>query len=84
MLKTSLIGIAAVAATIAFVAPASAQHRIARAAYAQTNTCADHEPGNPYSKDTDYMGWSAWRVRGGWDASNDYNCLPGRMSHTGF
>ena len=53
-------------------------------AYAQTDSCADHEPGNPYSKDTDYMAWSAWRVRGGWDASNDYNCLPGRMSRTGF
>ena len=37
--------------------------------YALANYCADHEPGNPYNKETDYMGWSAWRVRGGWDAS---------------
>jgi hypothetical protein len=30
------------------------------------------------------MGWSAWRVRGGWDASNDYSCAPSRINHTGF
>jgi hypothetical protein len=87
MLKTSLIGIAAVAAATAFVAPASAQqHRLTRlvGAYGQVNYCADHEPGNPYNRDTDYLGWSAWRVRGGWDASNDYNCLPSRMSRSGF
>ena len=86
MLKTSLIGIAAFAAATAFAAPASAQHRMTHLAnnYGPVAYCSDHEPGNPYNRDTDYLGWSAWRVRGGWDASNDYACMPHRTSHAGF
>ena len=28
-------------------------------------------PGNPYNKETDYEGWSAWRASGSWDSRND-------------
>jgi hypothetical protein len=37
--------------------------------------CATREAGNPHSKYCDYMGWSQWRWRGGWDASLDNACL---------
>lgn len=76
MTKLSILGVAAVATMLAV--PAYAQTRSTHAvnAYAQAGSCAGYEPGNPYNKDTDYMGWSAWRVRGGWDATNDYKCLP--------
>ena len=88
MTKLSLLGIAAVAAYATLAVPSFAQQRYMHSAYAnayaQANFCADHEPGNPYNKETDYLGWSAWRVRGGWDASNDYNCTPSRMHHGGF
>lgn len=86
MTKLSLIGVAAVAACTAFAVPAFAQHRAAHFndTYAQANACAGHEAGNPYNRDTDYLGWSAWRVRGGWDASNDYNCIPSRMTRREF
>jgi len=84
MLKFSLIGIAAVAATTAFAVPASAQHRTAPInAYAQADRCT-HDAGNPWSKEEDYMAWSAWRARGGWDDRMDPNCLPGRPGRVGF
>lgn len=85
MMKSSLIGVAALAFA-ALAVPSYAQSVPSRFvnSYALANYCADHEPGNPYNKETDYMGWSAWRVRGGWDASNDYNCIPSHMRHGGF
>jgi hypothetical protein len=84
MLKLSLIGIAAVAATTAFAVPAFAQHRTAPVnAYAQADRCT-HDAGNPFSKEEDYMAWSAWRARGGWDDRIDPNCLPSRPSRFGF
>ncbi len=80
MTKISLLGIAAVAAATAFAAPAFAQHRMVYPSYtyAQTGICGYQEPGNPYSKDEDYMAWSAWRARGGWDDRVDTSCLQGR------
>lgn len=88
MIKLSFLGIAAVAAYATLAVPSFAQHRYTHHANAYSNAqasaCADHEPGNPYNKETDYIGWSAWRVRGGWDASNDYNCLPSHVGRGGF
>ena len=82
MIRLSLIGVAAIAATTAFAVPAFAQHRITHVAnaYAQAGPggCGYQEPGNPYSKQEDYMAWSAWRARGGWDDRVDTNCLLGR------
>jgi hypothetical protein len=86
MTKLSLIGLAAVAVTAAFTLPAFAQHRVAHLAntYAQSGVCGYQEPGNPYSAQEDYLAWSAWRARGGWDDRVDTNCLPGRMVRPGF
>ncbi len=84
MTKISLLGIAAVAATVAFTVPAFAQHRTGHIAgnyaqgYAQAGVCGHQDPGNPYSKEEDYMAWSAWRARGGWDDRADTDCLQGR------
>ncbi len=33
--------------------------------------CENREPGNPYNRETDYTGWSAWRENGSWDSRND-------------
>ena len=35
------------------------------------HTFCSQEPGNPYDKETDYMGWSAFRISGAWDSRND-------------
>jgi hypothetical protein len=89
MTRLSLIGVAAVAAATAFAVPALAQHRITHPAnayanvYAQAGVCGYQEPGNPWSKNEDYMAWSAWRARGGWDDRVDSDCL-NRMSRPGF
>lgn len=86
MIRLSLIAVAAVAATTAFAVPAFAQHRTAHFAnaYAQANNvCGYQEPGNPWSQQEDYMAWSAWRARGGWDDRVDTDCL-NRMSRRGF
>ena len=84
MIRLSFIGIAAIAATTAFAVPAFAQHRTTPVnAYAQAGRCT-HDAGNPWSKEEDYLAWSAWRARGGWDDRVDPNCLPSRTSHIGF
>jgi hypothetical protein len=43
--------------------------------YGQSIYCATREAGNPHSKYCDYLAWSGWRRRGGWDASLDNACL---------
>jgi hypothetical protein len=59
---------------IAVAGPAMA--RPARgASYGQSVYCATREAGNPHSRLCDYMAWSGWRRRGGWDASLDNACL---------
>jgi hypothetical protein len=71
---------AAVVFSSALAGPAIAQHSIAHPSYiAETGVCPGHEPGNPYTKEEDYMAWSGWRARGGWDDHNDLNCQ--RDSH---
>jgi hypothetical protein len=88
MIRLSLIGIAAIAATAAFAVPAFAQHRATHVAnaYAQANVgaCGYQESGNPWSKEEDYMAWSAWRARGGWDDRVDTDCLARRSGRFGF
>jgi hypothetical protein len=37
----------------------------------RASTFCSQEPGNPYNKQTDYTGWSAWRQLGAWDSRND-------------
>jgi len=79
MSKLALLGSAAILASV-LAAPAIAQHAVVHHGYlAQYGTCPGHEPGNPYTKEEDYMAWSGWRARGGWDDRNDWNCV--RASH---
>lgn len=42
--------------------------------HAQSIYCATREPGNPHSRICDYIAWSKWRERGGWDGSLDSAC----------
>lgn len=64
----------ATATMVAVVAPAMARP-IAPASYGQSIYCATREAGNPHSKLCDYLAWSGWRRRGGWDASLDNACM---------
>jgi len=84
MTKFILFG-AAVVLTSALAGPAMAQHGIAHpdsyAQLAQSESCLTREPGNPYSKTEDYMAWSAWRDRGGWDDRNDWRCAQNSRLH---
>src|SRR3984957_19438403 len=62
MTKFIFLGVAAVL-FVTLAGPATAQHIVAQPAYdVQSGTCLNREPGNPYSKDEDYMAWSAWRL----------------------
>jgi hypothetical protein len=45
------------------------------ASYGQSIYCATREAGNPHSRLCDYIAWSGWRRRGGWDATLDNACL---------
>jgi hypothetical protein len=81
MTKFTFIGAALVLSSV-LIAPAMAQHRVIHTdAYAQSGACPGHEPGNPYTKEEDYIAWSGWRARGGWDDRNDWNCLPSRVRY---
>lgn len=62
------------AATMVLAAPAVARP-IAPVSYSQSIYCATREAGNPHSRLCDYIAWSGWRRRGGWDASLDNACL---------
>ena len=64
----------AAATVIVATAPAMARP-VARVSYAQSIYCATREAGNPHSKYCDYLAWSGWRRRGGWDSQLDNACL---------
>jgi hypothetical protein len=70
----TIILLTAAAAVVVTAAPAMAR-RIAPVAYGQSIYCATREAGNPHSKYCDYLAWSGWRRRGGWDSSLDNACL---------
>lgn len=78
MTKLSLLGATALVAFAALTAPTFAKQKAGPAlnAYAQTGSCAGHEAGNPFDRDTDYQGWSAWRESGSFDPRNDMKCNP--------
>ena len=79
-MKPGILG-AVVALVVIFGAtagPAMARHRHVISGpghYAQSIYCATREAGNPYSKYCDYIAWSGWRRRGGWDSTLDNACL---------
>jgi hypothetical protein len=78
MTKLALLGAAAVLTSV-LAGPAMAQHAVAHPGsyIEETGTCPGREAGNPYTPQEDYMAWSGWRARGGWDDRNDLNCLRG-------
>ena len=80
MARLSIFGVAATFTCIALTTPAFAQQQADPAAklYAARDVCGNRGAGNPYSQQTDYWDWSAWRGRGGWDTRNDYRCAPRR------
>ena len=84
MTKISLLGIVAVATM--FAVPAFAQHRMVYPAgtYARAESCADYDPGNPHNKVTDFIAWSGYRSRGGWDDRTDIVCAPTPMRHSAY
>jgi hypothetical protein len=59
--------------------PAMAQRLVAHPA--QSTYCATREAGNPYSEQSDFQAWSAWRSRGGWDSRGDDACLRNPAIH---
>ena len=63
------------AALAAALAAGSATARPGPASYGQSIYCATREAGNPHSRLCDYIAWSGWRRRGGWDATLDNACL---------
>ena len=79
----SALGALLIVGSLAQITPASArQTRHVSAASGETFSNAfgstndgarvcSTEPGNPYNPQTDYQGWSAWRVEGSWDSRND-------------
>ena len=81
-----LIGVTAVLFSL-LAGPALARHLMSGPARpAQSIFCATREAGNPHSKYCDYIEWSKWRSRGGWDSSLDNACwrnpgfVPGECS----
>lgn len=74
LMKPRILG-AAVAVALA-AGPAMARHVISGPGpYTQSIYCATREAGNPFSKYCDYLAWSGWRRRGGWDSTLDNACL---------
>jgi hypothetical protein len=74
MTRSGLIGFAAILFYL-LAGPAMARHIDSRGAQPiQSVFCATRDPGNPHSKYCDYIEWSKWRERGGWDNSLDSAC----------
>jgi hypothetical protein len=74
VMKLQIIG-AAMALTLA-AGPAMARHVYAHPGHPAISTyCATIQPGNPFSLAYDYVAWSKWRQRGGWDSRGDDACF---------
>jgi hypothetical protein len=75
MKNIKLIAVATVLFSL-LAAPALAWRDIRGPSHtAQSAFCATREAGNPHSKYCDYLAWSKWRQRGGWDSTLDNACL---------
>lgn len=72
MMKFGLVGAALV---VSWLLAAPVMARNARAIHAAT-VCDPRDPGNPFSRTADFMEWSAWRRRGGWDTRAEWTCQP--------
>jgi hypothetical protein len=75
MTKLGLLGAATVLLAV-LTSPVTARQIAASPAHpGQSIFCATREAGNPHSKYCDYVAWSKWRQRGGWDSTLDNACL---------
>jgi hypothetical protein len=72
VMKLQIMGAAMVLALAA--GPAMARHVYAHPGRTSTY-CATIQPGNPFSPAYDYVAWSKWRQRGGWDSRGDDACF---------
>jgi hypothetical protein len=73
-MKLQIIG-AAMALALA-AGPAMARQVYAHAGHPLMSTyCATIQPGNPFSPAYDYVAWSKWRQRGGWDSRGGDACF---------
>jgi hypothetical protein len=72
--KLEILGAALVVCSL-LVGPATAKKAMTSHP-ATAAVCDPRDPGNPFSKEYDYMTWSAWRRRGSFDDRNDYTCQP--------
>ena len=74
MMKLGLVGAALVVSSV-LAGPVMA--RDARTIHAASGAvCDPRDPGNPFSKKYDFIEWSAWRRRGGWDTRAEWTCQP--------
>ena len=71
MKKTVLLA----AVTAALTAGSAMARHMPPVSSGQSIYCATREAGNPHSKYCDYLAWSFWRRRGGWDSTLDNACL---------
>lgn len=71
MKKTILLA----AVTAALTAGSAMARQMPPVSSGQSIYCATREAGNPHSKYCDYLAWSFWRRRGGWDSTLDNACL---------
>jgi hypothetical protein len=69
----TLIGATALAISVLSV-PTFA-HPVGARPVGESIYCATREPGNPHSRLCDYIMWSKWRERGGWDPTLDTACF---------
>jgi len=75
MKRFRFIGVAAALFSVT-AGPAMARRHVTSSPVhpAQSVYCATREVGNPHSKYCDYIAWSKWRQRGGWDSTLDNAC----------
>ena len=79
MTKLRLVGATVILSTVMaglLAGPAMAKHTKITHPIVAAAACDPRDPGNPYSKKYDYVTWSAWRRRGGWDTSAEWTCQP--------
>jgi len=74
VMKLQILGATVILALAA--SPAIARHVGYNTGHpARSTYCATIEPGNPFSPAYDYIAWSKWRQRGGWDSRGDDACF---------
>lgn len=71
------LGLAGAALVVSCLLAGPVVARESRISHPATNVvCDPRDPGNPFSRKYDFMEWSAWRRKGGWDDHADYTCQP--------